>query len=157
MVLPTQSRSPATPAPPAAHHPLLTAIDRVLKYDPHHLSILFAKGSCALTRQRMVGMLRRRYCAQLLEVKVQPTTTALYSTIQTVVGDRLQSPLPHLILVTGLEQNQQICDLLRAMNHMREEFRKLRCPVVMIGNDQLASQMLRDIPDFASWCRMINL
>lgn len=157
MVLPTPSRSRAIPAPVVSHHPLLTAIDRVLKYDPNHLSILFAKGNCALARQRMVRMLQQRYRAQILEVNVQPTTTALYSTIQAVVGDRLHSPLPHLILITGLEHNQRVCDLLRAMNHMREEFRKLRCPVVMIGNDQLASQMLREIPDFASWCRMINV
>jgi WD40 repeat protein len=73
---------------------------------------------------------------------------SLYTTLHT----QLTKKQPSALMIFGLESVEGLDDLLRAINHIRDEFRKRHSfPMVFWVNDEVQQKLLRLAPDFASW------
>ncbi|MBW4608643.1 MAG: hypothetical protein KME22_15900 [Hassallia sp. WJT32-NPBG1] len=73
---------------------------------------------------------------------------SLYTTLHTQVTKKQ----PSALMIFGLESVEGLDDLLRAINHIRDEFRKRHSfPMVFWVNDEVQQKLLRLAPDFASW------
>ncbi|GAX39934.1 WD-40 repeat-containing protein [Tolypothrix sp. NIES-4075] len=72
---------------------------------------------------------------------------SLYTTLHTQLRKE-----PSALMIFGLESVEGLDDLLRAINHIRDEFRKRHSfPMVFWVNDEVQQKLLRLAPDFASW------
>lgn len=83
-------------------------------------------------------------------VVLPPNTRSLYTALhfQLVTDNQLPSGL----MVLGLETVEEIDDLLRSINHIRDELPKRHAfPMVFWVNEQILQKFLRLAPDFASW------
>ncbi|RCJ30085.1 hypothetical protein A6770_21605 [Nostoc minutum NIES-26] len=59
---------------------------------------------------------------------------------------------PSALTILGLEAVDGIDDLLRSVNHIRDEFRKRHpFPMVLWVTDEILQKLVRLAPDFASW------
>ena len=73
---------------------------------------------------------------------------SLYTTLHT----QLTKKQPSALMILGLESVEGLDDLLRAINHIRDEFRKRHSfTMVLWVNDEVQQKFLRLAPDFASW------
>jgi WD40 repeat protein len=73
---------------------------------------------------------------------------SLYTTLHT----QLNKKQPSALMILGLESVEGLDDLLRAINHIRDEFRKRHSfTMVLWVNDEVQQKLLRLAPDFASW------
>ena len=73
---------------------------------------------------------------------------SLYTTLHT----QLTKKQPSALMIFGLESVEGLDDLLRAINQIRDEFRKRHSfPMVFWVNDEVQQKILRLAPDFASW------
>ncbi|MBD2346623.1 WD40 domain-containing protein [Anabaena subtropica] len=84
------------------------------------------------------------------KVVLPPNTRSFYTTLHfnTIPG---QEP-PSALMVLGLESVDEIDDLLRAMNHIRDELPKCHSfPMIFWVNEEVLQKVMRLAPDFASW------
>lgn len=59
---------------------------------------------------------------------------------------------PSALMILGLESVDGIDDLLRSINHIRDEFRKRHpFPMILWVNEEVLQKVARLAPDFASW------
>ncbi|MBE8991445.1 hypothetical protein IQ275_30845, partial [Nostoc sp. LEGE 12450] len=59
---------------------------------------------------------------------------------------------PSALMILGLESVDGIDDLLRSVNHIRDEFRKRHpFPMIVWANEEVLQKIVRLAPDFASW------
>ncbi|MFN6460695.1 MAG: eIF2A-related protein [Nostoc sp. DedVER02] len=59
---------------------------------------------------------------------------------------------PSALMILGLESVDGIDDLLRSVNHIRDEFRKRHpFPMIVWVNEEVLQKIVRLAPDFASW------
>lgn len=59
---------------------------------------------------------------------------------------------PSALMILGLESVDGIDDLLRSINHIRDEFRKRHpFPMILWVNEEVLQKVVRLAPDFASW------
>ncbi|AFZ26358.1 WD40 repeat-containing protein [Cylindrospermum stagnale PCC 7417] len=92
----------------------------------------------------------------LREIHLQPSTTALHSTIVSELfldnPAVLTDSLPSAVMVFGLESITNIDDLLTGINQARDIYAAtLRFPLVLWLQDEVASSLSRLAPDFKSW------
>ncbi|BAT56026.1 WD-40 repeat protein [Nostoc sp. NIES-3756] len=86
--------------------------------------------------------------AYIQKVILPPNTRSLYTTIHL----NLPEQQPSALMVLGLEAVDEIDDLLRAINHIRDEFPKRHSfPMIFWVNDEVLQKVMRLAPDFASW------
>jgi WD40 repeat protein/uncharacterized small protein (DUF1192 family) len=72
--------------------------------------------------------------------------------LYTTLHKQLSKKQPSALMILGLESVEGLDDLLRAINHIRDEFRKRHSfPMVFWVNDEVQQKLLRLAPDFASW------
>ncbi|MEH1915702.1 nSTAND1 domain-containing NTPase [Nostoc sp.] len=59
---------------------------------------------------------------------------------------------PSALMILGLESVDGLDDLLRSINHIRDEFRKRHSfPMIVWVNEEVLQKVVRLAPDFASW------
>ncbi|MEH2083356.1 MAG: hypothetical protein V7K89_26285 [Nostoc sp.] len=59
---------------------------------------------------------------------------------------------PSALMILGLESVDGLDDLLRSINHIRDEFRKRHpFPMILWVNEEILQKIVRLAPDFASW------
>ncbi|MEH2381023.1 MAG: hypothetical protein V7K27_19410 [Nostoc sp.] len=59
---------------------------------------------------------------------------------------------PSALMILGLELVDGLDDLLRSINHIRDEFRKRHAfPMIVWVNEEVLQKVVRLAPDFASW------
>lgn len=111
-------------------------------------SLILARCNYASLRDRLVKKLQEICPVEIVEVRLEPDTEKLYSTLREQVGDRQ----PSAVMVLGLESVKNSDRLFASMNSVREEFRK-NCPFPLIlwVNDEILRKMIRLAPDFKSW------
>ncbi|MFO5441706.1 MAG: hypothetical protein ACLBM4_24310, partial [Dolichospermum sp.] len=81
-------------------------------------------------------------------ITLDKKTTSLYTTIQA----QISQPQPAGLMIIGFELVDEIDDLLRSINQVRDEFRKCyQMPMVFWINDQILAKIWQLAPDFASW------
>jgi WD40 repeat protein len=81
-------------------------------------------------------------------IHLKQSDRTLYSTICAQLGQEK----PAALMVSGLATVDNLDDMLRATNQVREEFRKnFHFPVILWINDAVHVKFLRIAPDFESW------
>jgi WD40 repeat protein len=85
---------------------------------------------------------------RIYKVTLKSNAISLYSTIHSEIGNSQ----PSALMILGLESVDELDDLLRTINHIRDEFRKRHpFPMVFWVNDELLRKLRRFAPDFTSW------
>ena len=113
-----------------------------------HFKLIFAHYKFSSLHKHIGKQLKEKCSVNIQEIELQPSSRKLYSTIREQVKD---SP-PEALMIYGLESVDEIDELLRSMNQVREEFKlNLSFPLVLWVNDQMVEKLIRLIPDFESW------
>ncbi|WP_193193800.1 eIF2A-related protein [Nostoc sp. MG11] len=85
---------------------------------------------------------------QIQKVVLPHNVRSLYTAIHL----QLTEQQPSALMVLGLDSVDGIDDLLRSINHIRDEFRKRHpFPMILWVNDEVLQKVVRLAPDFASW------
>ncbi|MHC0062587.1 WD40 domain-containing protein [Nostoc sp. UIC 10890] len=87
---------------------------------------------------------------QIQKVVLPHNARSLYTSIHLQLVTETNPPSALMIL--GLESVDGIDDLLRSINHIRDEFRKRHpFPMILWVNEEVLQKVVRLAPDFASW------
>ncbi len=87
---------------------------------------------------------------QIQKVVLPHNTRSLYTSIHLQLITEANPPSALMIL--GLESVDGLDDLLRSINHIRDEFRKRHpFPMILWVNEEVLQKLVRLAPDFASW------
>ncbi|MEH2191242.1 MAG: hypothetical protein V7K98_01035 [Nostoc sp.] len=87
---------------------------------------------------------------QIQKVILPHNARSLYTSIHLQLVTE-ENP-PSALMILGLELVDGIDDLLRSINHIRDEFRKRHpFPMILWVNEEVLQKITRLAPDFASW------
>ncbi|HEY9699377.1 MAG TPA: hypothetical protein V6D10_19115, partial [Trichocoleus sp.] len=111
-------------------------------------SLMLARCNYADLRSQLVEALQQLCPLDIQVLVLQSTDIALYTRIQTELGEKQ----PGALMVFGLETVQHLEQLLSTANQVREEFRK-NCPfpIVLWVTDDVQRLLVRAAPDLESW------
>ena len=102
-----------------------------------------------LIKERFKGLPIQAICeVQIDRLRLDSSDVRLYSKIR----EQVEQKSPAAMMILGLEAVNNIDDLLRATNQVREEFRK-NCdfPLVIWIDDQILGKLKQIAPDFKNW------
>ncbi|MCW9681038.1 PD40 domain-containing protein [Dolichospermum planctonicum UHCC 0167] len=134
----------------AANKQSLRSLDRAITFSKNQFSVILLccnyKFLHELIQQQLVEI--GWGSDKLQTITLDKKTTSLYTTIQS----QLSLTQPAGLMITGFELVDDIDDLLRSINQVRDEFRKCyQMPMVFWINDQILAKIWQLAPDFASW------
>lgn len=100
-------------------------------------------------REKVLQQIQEQLLAYRIEnIFIPKVAESLYRTIQVQIPNKL----PQLLNILGLDLVNELDDLLRATNLIRDEFRKnFFFPIVLWVTDDVLQKLQRFAPDFASW------
>ncbi|HIK08479.1 MAG TPA: hypothetical protein IGS40_28065 [Trichormus sp. M33_DOE_039] len=88
--------------------------------------------------------------ARIQKVVLPQNTRSLYSALHFQLA--IDNQPPSALMVLGLETVDEIDDLLRSINHIRDELPKRHSfPMIFWVNEEILQKIVRLAPDFASW------
>ncbi|MDB9455780.1 hypothetical protein [Dolichospermum circinale] len=128
----------------------LRSLDRAITFSKNQFSVILLccnyKFLHELIQQQLVEI--GWGTDKLQTITLDKKTTSLYTTIQS----QLSLTQPAGLMITGFELVDDIDDLLRSINQIRDEFRKCcQMPMIFWINDQILAKIWQLAPDFASW------
>ncbi|MBG1267999.1 hypothetical protein F8S12_17000, partial [Nostoc sp. WHI] len=89
---------------------------------------------------------------QIQKVVLPHNARSLYTSIHLQLELLTQDNPPSALMILGLELVDGLDDLLRSINHIRDEFRKRHpFPMILWVNEEVLQKVVRLAPDFASW------
>ncbi|NEU73207.1 hypothetical protein PI95_011695 [Hassallia byssoidea VB512170] len=121
------------------------SLGRAIALSYNQFSVVVVCCNYKVLQQQILQRLEETYDIQKL---VLPSNArSLYTTLHAQLTKQ-----PSALMILGLESVEGLDDLLRAINHIRDEFRKRHSfPMVFWVNDEVQQKLLRLAPDFASW------
>ncbi|MBW4571082.1 MAG: hypothetical protein KME31_24615 [Tolypothrix carrinoi HA7290-LM1] len=121
------------------------SLGRAIALSVNQFSVVVVCCNYKVLQQQILQRLEEAHNIQKL---VLPhNARSLYTTLHTQLTKQ-----PSALMIFGLESVEGLDDLLRAINHIRDEFRKRHSfPMVFWVNDEVQQKLLRLAPDFASW------
>ena len=128
----------------------LKSLKRAIALSNNQFSVVIVCCNYGILQKRILQQLEESStgASNFLRVVLPPNTRSLYTTIHS----QLTIKEPSALMILGLESVDGIDDLLRGINHIRDEFRKRHSfPMVFWVNDEVQQKLLRFAPDFASW------
>ncbi|MBE9140510.1 hypothetical protein IQ254_25480 [Nodosilinea sp. LEGE 07088] len=136
---------PYTSAEILAHNQAaLTELQRAVTLRPHRFSLVLAR--CNYTRLQHLVVDHLQATTPLVERSLPPHTTTL---LRSLTAD---PPPGTALMVTGLEQVQQVTAVFKAVNLGRNAFAKaFPFPVVLWVSDRTLASLNRHAPDFKSF------
>lgn len=139
----------------------IKSLARTLRMSQGQFSLIVVRCNYAKLRETMLTKLRellKRDGIHLGELVLTKTAETLYSTIDEWKQREYSEQEKWAITVLGLEDVQEIDQLLNATNSMREEFRKnFTVPVVLWVNETISKKLIRLVPDIESWATTFEL
>jgi hypothetical protein len=139
----------------------IKSLARTLRMSQGQFSLIVVRCNYAKLRETMLTKLRellKKDGIHLGELVLTKTTETLYSTIDEWKQREYSEQQKWAIAVLGLEDVQEIDQLLNATNSMREEFRKnFTVPVVLWVNENISKKLIRLVPDIESWATTFEL
>jgi WD40 repeat protein len=134
----------------AANKQSLRSLDRAITFSKNQFSVILLccnyKFLHELIRQQLVEI--GWGSDKIQTITLDKKTTSLYTTIQA----QISLPQPAGLMIIGFELVDEIDDLLRSINQIRDEFRKCcQMPMIFWINDQILAKIWQLAPDFASW------
>ena len=124
----------------------LTELQRAITLRPHRFSLVLAR--CNYSRLQRLVVEHLQATTPLVERPLPATVATLLQALQAEPG----TPVPPALMVTGLEQVQNLAAVFKAANLGRNAFAKvLPFPVVLWVSDRTLATLSRHAPDFKSF------
>ena len=119
-----------------------------IEADEGQFALLFAHCNYGTLREQLMRQLQAICEVQIARLRLDSSDVRLYSKIR----EQVEQKSPAAMMILGLEAVNNIDDLLRATNQVREEFRK-NCdfPLVVWIDDQILGKLKQLAPDFKNW------
>ncbi len=116
-------------------------------------SLILARCNYASVREYVATQLRETHGIDPLVLRLEPETKGVYTRIREAVGP----DTPTGLMVFGLEELQNLDQIIASMNQVREEFRKhCHYAVVLWVTDDVMKRLQRLAADFESWATTIE-
>ncbi|QIR40962.1 ribosome assembly protein 4 [Tolypothrix sp. PCC 7910] len=134
--------------PPENNDRTLQQLAWALEASVGQFKLILAKCNYTNLRDRLLVQLPKICRVEISILTIQQTNRTLYSAIREEFGEKL----PACLMVVGLEDVQDLPQMLSSANQVREEFRK-HCPfpLVLWINDEVHKQLMQVAPDLESW------
>ncbi|MGF1535039.1 MAG: hypothetical protein ACFB4J_00955 [Elainellaceae cyanobacterium] len=129
----------------------LAQLCRLLWLSQGEFELILAVCNSTSHRQALVEQLRQQCSVSFQTLTLKPETTTLFTTIQ----QQLTQPWPEALMVFGLEDVQDLEQVLTATNQIREEFRQFTFPLVIWLPDDTLKPLIRKAPDFYTWANPV--
>lgn len=127
----------------------LNSLKRALRLSEGQFSLLLARCAYRPLREDLLAQLATDAPLATRLVVVSADTQNLLTLLQSQLAAEKK---PSALLVTGLEQVENLEGLFASTNQLRDEFpRLLPCPVVLWVTDSVLQCLIRTAPDFESW------
>ncbi len=120
---------------------------RIINYFSNEFSLVFVCCNYRDLRQKVMRSLRKKCLVEIQEIILEVETKTLYTNIKNCLGETK----PHALMIFGLESVNNIEEVLKATNQIREEFSQFKFPLIIWIDDHLLQMMIRLVPDFHSW------
>ena len=130
----------------------LDELCRLLRFSQGEFELILAVCNSTRQRQGLVQQLRQQCSVSFEETTLDPSTTTLFTTIRSHIGD----PPPAALMVYGLDGVQDLHQMLTATNQIREEFRQFPFPLVLWLTDDGLRQLIRTASDFYTWANTVT-
>jgi WD40 repeat protein len=133
-----------------ANEQSLRSLERAITFSKNQFSVIFLCCNYEFLRELILEQLAVKGWGnqRIQSITLAKNTTSLYNIIQS----QLTINEPAGLMIMGFESVYEIDDLLRAINQVRDEFRKCyQIPMILWVNDEVLQKILRLAPDFASW------
>ncbi|MEH1787010.1 MAG: hypothetical protein V7L23_15870 [Nostoc sp.] len=136
----------------AANERALRSLGRAITLSSGQFSLVFVCCNYRALQERMLQRLEELSSGvhQILKVVLPHNARSLYTSIHLQL--LTEANPPSALMILGLESVDGIDDLLRSINHIRDEFRKRHpFPMILWVNEEILQKVVRLAPDFASW------
>ncbi|BAZ40904.1 WD-40 repeat-containing protein [Calothrix sp. NIES-4101] len=143
-------KHPAAEGILAANDRALNSLRRAIAFSQGQFSLCLVGCNYGVLRKQMLQRLEEVLGEEypIHKVTLSSNVISLYSTIHAELANKQ----PAALVILGLESVEELDDLLRTINHIRDEFRKRHpFPMVFWVNDELLRKLRRFAPDFTSW------
>ncbi len=134
----------------AANERALRSLGRAVALSNGQFSVVLVCCNYRVLQERMLQRLEELSLGayQIQKIVLPHNVRSLYTTLHL----QLTEQQPSALIVLGLDSVDGIDDLLRSINHIRDEFRKRHpFPMILWVNDEVLQKVVRLAPDFASW------
>ncbi|MFY7802894.1 MAG: sugar-binding protein [Limnoraphis robusta] len=125
----------------------LNTLLRIVNHFSDDFSLIFACCNYRSLRQKVMKTLRKKCLVEIKEIILDVETKTLYTNIKNCLGENQ----PPVLMIFGLESVNNIQEVLKATNQIREEFSNFKFPLIIWIDDHLLQMMIRLVPDFHSW------
>ncbi len=125
---------------------LQALIQLLTHYLSDNFSLTFARCNYQIIQHR-INQTLQEHCPSVEIIDLDPEVHNIYSTITRILGDRKPSGL----ILSGLDNLMHLEAVLQATKQAREEYRKLKYPVIVWMNDQTSNRLIRSAHDFFTW------
>ncbi|MEH2115496.1 nSTAND1 domain-containing NTPase [Nostoc sp.] len=136
----------------AANERALRSLGRAITLSSGQFSLVLVCCNYRALQERMLQRLEELSSGvhQILKVVLPHNARSLYTSIHLQL--LTEANPPSALMILGLESVDGIDDLLRSINHIRDEFRKRHpFPMILWVNEEILQKVVRLAPDFASW------
>ncbi|MEH2254169.1 nSTAND1 domain-containing NTPase [Nostoc sp.] len=136
----------------AANERALRSLGRAIALSSGQFSLVLVCCNYRVLQEQMLQQLEELSSGvdQIQKVVLPHNARSLYTTIHLQLVTEANPPSALMIL--GLESVDGLDDLLRSINHIRDEFRKRHpFPMILWVNKEVLQKIARLAPDFASW------
>ncbi|MBW4490309.1 MAG: hypothetical protein KME12_21225 [Trichocoleus desertorum ATA4-8-CV12] len=111
-------------------------------------ALLLAQCNYVRLRTQIAEQLQKISAVPIRVVTLPKLATTLYTSLKAELGDEK----PEAVMVFGLDESENLDQLLASTNQVREEFRQtFPFPLILWINDDVLKKLLRLAPDFHSW------
>ncbi|QLE57080.1 hypothetical protein [Nostoc sp. TCL26-01] len=135
----------------AANERAVRSLWRAIALSSGHFSVVLVQCNYRVLQERILRRLDELAIAIPIQKVVLPhNTRSLYTTIHlNLLAD---AEPPSALMILGLETVEEIDDLLRSINQIRDEFPKRHpFPMIFWVTETVLQKLVRLAPDFASW------
>lgn len=134
--------------PEAENDRSFNTLARAIELSRGEFSLIIVCCNCSEKRKEIRQKLTDLFLIQLEELSLEPTATTLLSTILT----KLENQGPEALFISGLESVENLGELLKAANIVRNQFReKLPFPLILWVGEEVQHKLIKLAPDFYSW------
>jgi WD40 repeat protein len=136
----------------AANERALRSLGRAIALSSGQFSLVLVCCNYRVLQELMLQRLEELSSGvhQIQKVVLPHNARSLYTSIHLQLVT--EANLPSALMILGLESVDGLDDLLRSINHIRDEFRKRHpFPMILWVNEEVLQKVVRLAPDFASW------
>lgn len=126
----------------------LHTLQRTLKLSVGRFTLIFVRCDYLTLRDQIVSQVQAQSALEIQQVTLSQGADTVFTAIKATLGDHQ----PDALMVFGLETVQNLAQVLKTTNLVREEFRKnFACPILIWVHSGIQQQLIRHAPDLENW------